>query len=259
MIRREISLIWELSKRQTLQRTQGSLLGFSWNLLTPLLLLLLYSVVFGVLFDSRWSGEYATVPYALTMYAGLVLHTLWADTVSGSAYCIQSWVPLVKRSTVKLRNLPLASFVSSYIIFLFNCVPLYALYLFANPEYKLASLLFPVVGILISLSGSAVGLFVSCLSVYFKDVQNVIPLLIAAMLFLNPVFFPLEVLPNRMSSFVEKFSPSAIPIEFGRMSLFKGSFSFEPRVLLFLGLWFATLLVGYRVFEKLSKGFADVL
>lgn len=252
-------LIWELAKRQLLQRTQGSVLGIIWNLLTPLVLLILYSLVFGIVFDSQWTGALADVPYALVMYSGLVLHTLWAETTSSSAYCVQSWVPLVKRTSVDLLDIPVANFVANYVVFLLNCVPLMALYMIVAPNRTPLAVLFPLIGVVVQIAAAAAGFFIASVSVYFKDIQNLLPLLNAAILFLNPIFFPLEALPSGIGEVMEWLSPIATPIELGRVILFGGDPPFGPSSLTFALLWPLLMVGSLRVYRHLSRGFADVL
>lgn len=252
-------MILELAKRQLLQRTQGSVLGVLWNVLTPLFLLGLYSLVFGLVFDSKWSGSLGQVPYALVMYSGLVIHNLWAETTSSSAYCVQSWVPLVKRTSINLVDLPLANLLANYILFLLNCTPMIILYLITAPDRRALAVFFPVIGLVALIAAGAAGFFIAAVSVYLKDVQNILPLINAAILFLNPVFFPLDALPPTIGSVMQWISPISAPIEIGRSLLFGSDLSFSISSLAFLLVWSFLLVLATVVYRHLSKGFADVL
>jgi len=255
----DFKLILELAKRQLLQRTQGSVVGVMWNFLTPLFLLGLYSLVFGVVFDSKWSGALGEVPYSLVMYSGLVLHNLWAETTSSAAYCVQSWVPLVKRTSINLVDIPVANLVANFVVFLLNCTPMIMLYLVIAPDRRILAGLFPLVGLVVLIAAGAAGFFIAAISVYVKDVQNILPLLNAAILFLNPIFFPLEALPSAISSLMQWISPIAAPIQVGRSLLFGDGLSLSGSSLFFLLFWSSLLALSIGAYRHLSKGFADVL
>jgi lipopolysaccharide transport system permease protein len=153
----------------------------------------------------------------------------------------------------------MANLVANYVLFLLNCTPMIALYLITAPDRRILAVLFPLIGLAVLIAAGAARFFIAAISVYVKDVQNVLPLLNAAILFLNPIFFPLEALPSAVGSVMRWISPIAAPIEVGRSLLFGGGVSVSASSLVFLIVWPLHMVLAIAAYRRLSKGFADVL
>lgn len=191
---RQRGLLWTLVARELKARYRGSLLGYFWSLANPLLLLAVYSFVFGVVFNPARAGE--AEPYALFLITGLfpwvwVSTSLLEGTVSLSANS-----GLIRKAVFPVEVLPLVTVLASLVHFLL-ALPILGAALIAGRVMGhdvggLAALLFPLV-ILLQLplvGGLTLGL--AALNVHFKDVRDLLGNLLTLLFFMTPILYPLS-------------------------------------------------------------------
>jgi len=258
--RRQVQLTFNLARRQVLQRYRESMFGLIWTLMTPMILLLIYGFVFNQVFKSRWVGEVEDEPYALLIFSGLMIFNFLSETLNGSSSLVQSNALLVKRTTVSPRLLPYALTLSTLFAFTINSMAFLIMYVWLNGRLPSPYALQVYVLVLaVAVFATGVGMIISAVSAYFRDVQQIVPLLTTALLFLSPVFFPLESLPDGIERVVRAVNPLSYPIEQSKNVLFL------ERWLSLLGLLKYTVValivwwVGSTTYRVASRGFADVV
>jgi lipopolysaccharide transport system permease protein len=249
-----------LARRQIATRYRESLFGGLWALLNPLLMLGIYWFVFSEVFDSRWTGPGEDRHYALLIFSGLVLFNLYAEIVNGSTYLVQSNALLIKRTTVSAKVLPISSSLASTFTLGLNLVPFFLMFVVLEGELPppTAVLLPFVVAPLLVLS-TGIGLVLSSVSAYFRDLQQVVPLINTAILFVSPIFFPPDRLPETMQSIVRWCTPLVQPLEASKDVLFLGEIPDAASSLLYSVAALVTFAVGWAIYGSASRGFADVV
>jgi len=258
--RRHRYLLWQLARREVEARYRGSYLGLLWSLLTPLLMLAVYTFVFSVVFEARWgtSAAASQADFALALFAGLTAFNLFAETVGSSPTLILSNANYVKRVVFPLEILPVARFLSNLV----QAGLSFAIFLVAACCIKgglpwtlvfLPAALVPLA--LLSLGGA---FFLSSLGVFVRDINHVTGLIITAMMFLSAIFFPLSSLePSLQSMFV--LNPLVPIIEDVRRVTLDGlppNWSLWCPVTFFCALF---AVAGMTWFMKSKRAFADVL
>ena len=253
------SLINVLIKREILSRYKGSLFGVLWSFINPVLMLLMYTFVFSVVFKAKWSGGAgSTEEFALILFAGLIIFNLFAECLNRSPGLILANVNYVKKVVFPLEILPIVSLGSA----IFHAVISYGVWLIAYTFFygipHLTVLLIPFVIIPLAFFILGATWVFSSLGLYLRDLTQIIGILTTALMFLSPIFYPISALPERFQ-FYAKFNPLALIIEQSRKVLFWGDVPglFEY----FLCLTFSILvaLLGFIFFQKTRKGFADVI
>ena len=197
-IYRHRELLSTLVARDLKARYRGSVLGFVWSLVNPLLLLGVYAFVFGYVLGTRIEG---ISPYALFLIAGL-FPWVWASTsLLESTMSLTVNAPLIRKAVFPVELLPIVSVVANLVHFLF-ALPILALALVIGRSmgFEVAGL--PVVALpgvialqLIFLSGAALGL--GALNVHFKDVRDLLANLLTLLFFLAPIIYPITAIPER--------------------------------------------------------------
>lgn len=195
---RQRGLLLTLVSRELKARYRGSILGYFWSLANPLLLLGVYSFVFGLVFQAR--AEDAD-PYALFLITGLfpwvwVSGSLLEGTVSLSANA-----GLIRKAVFPVEVLPMVSVVGSLVHFLF-ALPILALALLGGrllgyPVGGLTAVLLPAV-VLLQLpliGGLTLGL--AALNVHFKDVRDLLGNMLTLLFFMTPILYPLTFVPAK--------------------------------------------------------------
>lgn len=256
---RQRELLQSLARRDIAARYKGSNLGLLWAVLTPLLLLAVYTAVFSGIFQARWGQDGGPLDYALQLFVGLTVHGLASECLNRSPAIMLNNVSYVKRVVFPLQLLPVVTLISAVFHFCLSVLILVLFYAVALHQVPLLGLLytpFIVLPYLLWLLG--ISYLLSALGVYFRDISQVMGLVTTLLLFLSPVFYPASMLPKHLQG-VFLLNPLTVIIEQLRLVLLAGGspdwgvlalYSLGALGMLALGLW---------AFQKMRGGFADVL
>jgi lipopolysaccharide transport system permease protein len=253
-------LIFQLARRDVVGRYRGSVLGLAWSLVNPLLMLGVYSFLFGIVFRSRWdtTGDGGALQYALMLSVGLIVHGIFAECVNRAPTLVLHNTNYVKRVVFPLEILPWTVMASA----LFHAVVSVAVWLVvaAVSGLPLSPNVFwlPLVLVPLVLLTMGLGWALASLGVYLRDVTQTVTLLTAVLLFLSPILYPISAVPEEYRFLIE-LNPLTFIVEQARAVLAQQSLpdfrgvalaSLQNFVIAVLGLWW---------FEKSRKGFADVV
>ena len=258
-VKNHISLVYEMSRRDVIGRYKGSILGLLWSLFNPLFMLAVYTFAFGFIFKAKWPGlSNDPFTFALTLFPALLVFNYFSECVSRAPSLITSNPSYVKKVVFPLGSLPLI--VSLSAIFHFSigffvwCVASFVI----TGKLYISLVAAPVVIIPLILFSLACSWILASLGVYLRDVQQIIGVITSALIFLSPVFYPIESVPQEYRGFIEG-NPLTQYVEMIRDIMVFGNFP------LFLDWLYAFLLsavlacVGYWWFSWTRRGFADVL
>ncbi|MFO1413399.1 MAG: ABC transporter permease [Burkholderiales bacterium] len=252
-------LLWQFARREVSGRYRGSLIGFGWAVLNPLLMLAIYTFVFSVVFRIRWDGPATDrVGFALVVYAGMIVHGFFAECMTRSPQLVIDNRNLVKKVVFPLEILPWSTLIAAAFHLLVGLALIALAMLVRTGALPWSVLALPV--IIAPLGLLTLGVVYACaaLGVYVRDLSQVVGFLALTLLFLSPIFYPPTAVPEEWR-FVIALNPIATFIAMTRDSLLYGAWP-APWTLAtgwVLGLAFAWL--GFYAFQRTRKGFADVL
>lgn len=256
---RQRGLFVELVRREVESRYRGSVLGVFWSFAAPILLLGVFTFVFSTVFEARWGRAVGDrTLFALMLFPGLILYTLFAEVLGRSPGVIVAQPNYVRKIVFPLEMLPAIAVVSAGVHALIGLVIVVIFKLIATGSIPLTALWLPVIVVpyLVMLCGIA--WLLSALGVYLRDIGQVTGVVSTAIMFLSPVFYPVEALPSDWQPWTN-LSPLTLIIEQARQVLIVG----ESPDLAALGLY-ATLAAAFAavalyLFQRARKGFGDVL
>lgn len=260
---RKRDLWWQFTVRTVELRHRGSYLGIVWAGLTPLLMLGLYFVVFGIMFNGRFGviKNETSVDYAIAAFLGLILYQLTAETMSIAPGLIVSNPNLVKKVVFPLEVLPLAQLGASWFNLLISLSLLLVGTLAIGHPPSLAGLcLLPVILFPLLLLTAGVSWLFAALGVFFRDLSQVMPFITQIILYSSAVLIPIRLMQVHPTLWaVLKWNPLLqivalarevvlwdLPLSFPRL----GYIYAASAVVFFLGRW---------IFLKLQSAFADVI
>lgn len=254
-------LIVQLAARETAARYRGSLFGMAWTLLNPLIMLAIYTFVFVVVFKARWPGRAADMgspEFAVIVFCGLILHGFLSDCLTHAPGQIVGNTSYVKKVVFPLEAIAWSHLGAALFQLLANFAILTVFQLFVFGWPPLTWLLFPLVLLPLVLFSQGLMWVLSALAVYVRDVGQMVGWFATVLLFLSPILYPLEAVPESMRVWLW-LNPLTWVIEALRDVVLWGQ---VPSILVWVLMTLGSLLLcwaGLRVFQRARRGFADVL
>ncbi len=247
-------LIHSLVARELKARYRGSVLGFFWSFINPLLLLLVYTFTFTYVM----SAPAGTHPYTLFMFCGLLPWTWFASSLMESSGVLISGGNLIKKVLFPAEILPIVT-VTANMVHFFLALPILVFFLvyYQAPLTVLELLCFPLVVVVQFVFTLGCALILSALTVHFRDIRDILANLITLWFFATPIIYSYQTAPTLARRFMN-FNPFAhLAISYQEILFFPGPFG-HWKWLIALGVasvfWF---LAGYWVFDRLRDSFAE--
>ncbi|WP_248768496.1 ABC transporter permease [Pseudomonas sp. MWU12-2345] len=256
---RHRGLVLMLARRDIIGRYRGSLLGVLRSLVYPLFMLTIYSFVFGGIFKFRWEmGNSSLLEFSLVLFIGMMVFNVFSECIRRSPGVVLAHGRYVKKTVFPLEVLSVVLLAGALFQFLLNLGVWLLFYILFFQRPPLTVLLLPLVVLPLLLFTLGVSWVVASLGTYLRDIGRRVGVLVTAMLFLSPIFYPVTALPERFQALMY-LNPLAQVIENARLVLIVGR-------LPGLGSWCLSLLVsgvvaclGLAFFQRTRGGFADVL
>ena len=258
---RHRQLIVQMAKREVIGRYKGSVMGLTWSFFNPVFMLVVYTFVFSEIFKSKWGSGPASdskTEFAVLLFAGMIVQGLFSDMLNRAPALILSNVNYVKKVIFPLEILPIIALVATLFHSLVSmCVLLLAFFIF-NGYLNWTIFYVPIVLLPMIILTAGLSWMLSALGVYLRDIGQTIVIITTILMFLSPVFYPITAVPEQFRPIIMA-NPLTFIIEQVRDVLIWGN---QPNWT-GLGVYgIISLLVawsGYSFFQKIRKGFADVL
>lgn len=234
-------------------------MGILWSLINPLFMLAIYTFVFSVIFKARWGvGGDSKGEFAVVLFAGLIIHGLFAEVLNKSPQLILSNVNYVKKVVFPLEVLPVVQVVCACFNAGISFFVLFCAQFLIMGSIPWTAIFFPLIVLPFLLLTMGLSWILTSLGVFLRDVGQSISLLTSVLLFVSPIFFPAESLPEFMHPWMQ-INPLTFIIEQTRDVLIWGKGPNWIGLLAYLVLSLFVVAIGFRWFQKTRKGFADVL
>jgi lipopolysaccharide transport system permease protein len=257
---RNRQIIRQLTVREVVGRYKGSFMGLTWSFVHPLFMLLVYTFVFSVVLKVRWGigSEESKVGFAVTLFAGMIIHALFAECVNRAPGLILANVNYVKKVVFPLEILPIVALFTALFQTIVSLIILLAALVVINGSLYWTVLLVPIVVLPLAVATLGVAWFLASLGVFARDIGQITSILTMIMMFLAPVFYPVSALPEQYRSWIMA-NPLTFIIEQTRAVLLAGQLPDWQGLALYSLVSVAVAWAGFWWFQKTRKGFADVI
>lgn len=256
---RHFALVVQMARRDVAGRYRGSFAGLLWSFFNPLLILAIYTFVFGVIFKSRWNAQTTShFQYAMVLFAGLNINTFFSECANRATTLIVENTNFVKRVVFPLETLTWSTLGSGLFHLCVSTIVLLAISPLVMGHLPWTAIFFPVVvACFLPFVAGAVWLLAS-LGVYLRDLKQVVGIATMALMFLAPILYPATQIPERYR-FALYFNPLTIIAEASQNVLIWGRLPRWDHLAAYVAVaslfaWFA-----FAWFERTRKGFADVV
>ena len=258
---RERRLIGQLIKREVLGRYRGSFMGVAWSFLSPILMLVVYTFVFSVVFQAKWPGMMdagGKTRFALLLFVGVIAHGLIAEAITKAPALVVGNANYVKKVVFPLETLGWSLVGAAAFHAGVSLLILLAAKWVLEGWVPLTACWLPVVLLPLGFLALGAAWLFAALGVFIRDIAQLTGVFATVLMFLSPVFYPLAALPEQYRGWVE-LNPLTIAIEQSRAVLFAGTAPDPLPMLWFYAGSLVFMALGYAWFQLTRRGFADVL
>lgn len=246
-------MIYSLVKRDLRGRYKGSVLGFLWTFLNPLLQLCVYTVVFSVILRSGIEDFY------LFLFVALIPWMFFATCLQGGASCILSQQDMVKKIYFPREVLPLAYTLSQFVNMLLTFIVIFAVLIFSGHGINLEAVVYlPIIMIVEFVLALGVTLLASALTVYLRDLEYILSILTMAWMYMTPVLYSIDMIPEELRPIFMLNPMTPIIIAYRDILYYKQVPELDTLIqAVILGI--IVLILGIITFGKLKRNFAEEL
>lgn len=238
----------ELVKRDLKVKYRRSILGYLWSLLNPLLMMCVMSYVFSTLFKSNIPN------FPLYLICGQTLWNFFNESTNMAMYSVLQNGALIKKVYIPKFIFPFSRILSCFVTMSFSMLAILVVMLFTRAQIYWTILLFWVPLVFLFVFCCGIGLILSALSVYFRDITHLYSVLTMAWMYLTPVFYDPSFLPEDIQAVIS-WNPMHNFIAFFRSLILYGQVPGGEVWAICIGSSLATLAVGLVVFKKLQRNF----
>ena len=240
-------------RRDLRGRYKGSVLGFLWTFINPLLQLCVYSVVFSVIL------RVDRPKYYLFLFVALIPWIFFSSSVQGGSSCIIAYKDMVKKIYFPREVLPIATVTTNFVNMLFCFIVIFGVIIFSRtPLNPLALLCLIPVFLVEYILALGMAFLVSAVTVYLRDMEHILGIVLMAWQYLTPVLYDYEMVPEQFR-LIFSLNPMTPIISAYRDILY---YSKVPNLLTLISalvMGIAVLIIGWFAFTKLKRRFAEEL
>ena len=261
-----IYLYWQWLRRELVGRYRGSFLGIAWPVLQPVIQILVFTLIFYKFMNMRWpstgggigvESSSGAVMYGLNIFEGMIVFNFFAEILSRSPTAVLAHPNLVTKVRFPLLLLPVVTVGAALVGLVIGSV-LLSLVMLLMYGFSPYALLLPVYFIPILAYGLAGAWLLAGLGVYLRDIGQIMPSVISLLMFLTPIFYPASAIPESIK-LVFYFNPMAWGVEVFRSLLIVGALPDHHLFLVNLAVSLVGVVAARLLFNRISKGFSDVL
>jgi lipopolysaccharide transport system permease protein len=255
-------LIGQFARRDIQGRYSGSYLGIIWSLIIPLVMLMIYTFVFGVIFKARWRGVGGVssdlASFSLAMFAGSLTFTIFSDSVNRAPGLIVSVPNFVKKVVFPLEILPIAALLGAIFQAALAIIVLAVAQIWILHDIHWSIFLTPIALLPIAMFSLGMSWILSSLGVFIRDIGPSVIILTQILFFLSPIFYPVDSIPPEFRPWM-RMNPLTPMIEVSRSALlglspFQWGALFQSLVISLV-----VFCLGRAWFQLTRSGFADVI
>lgn len=257
---RSRDLVWQLTWREVTGRYRSSLLGFGWSFITPLVTLSAYTFVFGLVFRARWpqTGTAGLGSFGLTLFAGLIAFTFFSECLTRAPGIITASPNYVKKVVFPLEVLPVSVVGSALFHAGVSATVLVIAHQVLQGVIAWTAVFLPIVFVPLVLLALGTTWFFASVGVFFRDAVHTVVLMSQVLMFMTPVFYPVDAVPERFR-WVLLLNPLTSLIENARRVTVLGLPPDWPALGVSFLIGSLVALLGYAWFASTKRAFADVI
>lgn len=249
-------MIFSLVRKDLRGRYKGSVLGFLWTFINPLLQLVVYTIVFSVIMRASYEQYY------LFLFVALVPWMFFSSSVTDGASSILREKDMVKKIYFPREVLPIATVTSAFVNMILTFIVVFGVVIIAGRGIHIhAMLCLPIVMIVEYILCLGIALIVSSITVYLRDLQYILGIFVMALQYMTPVMYGVDMVERSGAGqwliLIFNLNPMTPIIKIYRQIIYYGEVPELGSLLLAVIIGVVFIIIGELLFKKLQKGFAE--
>ncbi|WP_194843461.1 ABC transporter permease [Paenibacillus sp. B01] len=236
-------LLSELVKRDLKIKYRRSVLGVLWSILNPLLFMLITTMIFSTMFKNQIQN------FPIYFLTGQIMYAFFAESTSMAQMGVLGNGSLIKKVYTPKYIFPLSKIIFSLVNTCYSLLAILIIFIIMGYSITLTALFFFIPILLLFIFSTGVGLFLSCMTVFYRDLLHIYSIILSLLSFFSATFYPIEIIPYPYRTFVE-YNPVYVYIHYLRSLLIEGQFPDLTQNILAVAYSMVSLIIGFYIFNK---------
>ena len=245
-------MIFSLVRKDLKTRYKGSVLGFLWTFVNPLLQLIVYNLVFSIVMRVKMEQYY------LYMFVGLLPWIFFCNCVQGGATSVMAGQDLIKKIYFPRLVLPIATVSAAFMNMLFSMVVMFAVLFVSGKGVTVQIVYLPLLLLLLYFLGLGLAFIFSACNVYLRDLEHILGIITMSMFYVTPILYPVSMVPERFLKLLYLNPMASVVLGFQDV-LYYQRMPHLDTLLIVVVYAIVALVAGYFIFQKLQRNFAEEL
>jgi ABC-2 type transport system permease protein len=241
-------LVFQLIRRDVITRYKRSALGFAWTMLNPLGTMLILTFVFSNLF-------HAIQGYPIYILSGIISWTFFAQTTTSSLSQNVWGGPLLHKIYLPRTAFTISAIGTGMVNLILSIFPLFLIILVTGFPLHSTILFLPISILILSAFSLGIGLLFSTISLYFPDVVEMYQIALTAWMYMTPIFYPIDIIPEPQRQLILSINPMYTIVEVFRRPIYDGIIPPPEMIISAISIAFITLIIGWAVFSWKANEF----
>lgn len=242
------SLAYELVLRDIKVRYRRSVLGLLWTMLTPILTMLVLTIIFSRLFRNDIEN------YIVYLLSGNILFSFFSESTSAAMRSILDGSSLINKVYIPKCLFPISRSLSSAVNLFFAIIALIVVMLVTGTKFHLSMLMVPVAVTYLFMFATGIGMILSSYAVFFRDIAHIYGVVLLLWMYATPIFYPVALI-EEVSPLLLQMNPLYHYIDYFRKLVLTGIIPGIKENLLCFGIGFLALFLGFLVISKKQNKF----
>lgn len=257
-LRRMYFVTGQMVQRDIAQRYRGSVGGLFWAMVQPLMMLGVYTVVFGAILKVKWPGINSALEYSLILFLGLVPYMFVSESISRAPSLIISNVNLVKKVVFPLQILPVMSAATSAVHSGIALLVWGGFYFCVTGSLPWVIFVMPIIWIPLIFVTLGVCWAFASIGAYFRDLIHAVGPITLALMFLSPIFYSYQMAPASLRPILQA-NPLGFAIESARKMVFQNTWPTVGDYMMQVAIGITCAAAGLALFFGTRDGFVDTV
>lgn len=239
-------------KKEVRSKYKNSFLGVLWSFLNPLFQIIVYAIIFSLILKNKQEH------YALFLCSGIIPWTFFSSAINKSAFTFIENGNIIKKVYFPREIIPISVVTAETINFLISTVIIIGFVIFGGLGISKYIIFYPIILLAQYLIIIAISFIISSICVYFRDLQHFIGVILQLLFYAAPIVYSVDSIPEEYQ-WILKYNPMTYIINAYREIFYYQNTIDIKSVFVLIVIGVFACIIGYKIFNKLQKGFAEQL